>query len=90
VRHVLFYESAENMLAAARENFPAHKAHWQSFLDAGTLTGIGTFGNPQDEGAMAIFTSRAAAEEFAAGDPFVLNGVIKGWRVLDWNDALSA
>ena len=37
----------------------------------------GPFGDPQREGSMAVFTSREAAEEFAEGDPFVLNGVVR-------------
>jgi hypothetical protein len=36
---------------------------------------ISTFAVPQEEGSMGIFTSRDEAEEFAMGDPFVLNGV---------------
>jgi uncharacterized protein YciI len=89
VRFVLFYESADDMLALARENFPAHQARWESFVEGGTLLGIGTFGDPQNEGSMAIFTSREAAEQFATGDPFVLRGVVRHWYVRDWNDALS-
>jgi uncharacterized protein YciI len=49
---------------------------------------IGPFANAQDDGAMAVFTSREAAEEFARGDPFVLHGVISKWTILDWNEAL--
>ena len=33
---------------------------------------------------MAIFTSREAAEAFAYEDPFVLNGVVRDWRILEW------
>jgi uncharacterized protein YciI len=50
---------------------------------------IGTFGNPQDEGSMAVFKTREAAEEFVAGDPFVLNGVVRGWQIREWNEALT-
>ncbi len=28
------------------------------------------------------------AEEFAAGDPFVLNGVVTGWSIREWNEVL--
>ena len=31
--------------------------------------------------SMATFTSGEAAEEFVAGDPFSLNGVVAGWTV---------
>ena len=50
---------------------------------------VGTFGNPQDEGAMSIFTMREAAEEFAKGDPFVVHGVVRSWKVLEWNESLG-
>ena len=38
---------------------------------------------------MAVFTSREAAEEFAKGDPFVLNGVVRSWHVREWGEALA-
>jgi len=30
---------------------------------------------------MAIFTRREAAEEFVAGDPFVINGDVGNWEL---------
>jgi len=36
-----------------------------------------------------VFTSRAAAEEFVAGDPFMLNGVMKDWYIREWMEAVS-
>jgi len=89
MRYVLFYESAENMLPLAREHFPAHQARWQAFVDRGDILGIGPFGDAQNEGSMAIFTSREAAEDFAAGDPFVLEGVVSRWYLREWKDALA-
>ncbi len=50
---------------------------------------IGTFANPQEDGAMGIFTSREAAEEFARSDPFVLHGVVRRWYIREWNEALA-
>lgn len=46
-------------------------------------------GDSQEEGAMSIFTSRAAAEECAKSDPFVLNGVVAKWYVRDWDEGLE-
>ena len=37
---------------------------------------------------MGIFTTREAAEKFAAGDPFVLNGVVTGWLVREWMEVI--
>ena len=88
MKYVMFYESADNMLAKARQYFPAHQAHWAKFLSEGTLLMIGTFANPQEDCSMGIFTTREAAEEFAKGDPFVLNGVVKRWYIREWNEVL--
>jgi uncharacterized protein YciI len=33
--------------------------------------------------------SREAAEEFIAGDPFVVNGVVASWHVRPWNEILQ-
>ena len=60
-----------------------------NFMPAGTLLMVGTFGDPQKEGSMAIFTTWDAAEEFAKGDPFVLNGVVRDWHIREWNEVLG-
>ncbi len=88
-RYVLFYDSADDVAARAPAHFPAHKQRLDQFHADGTLLLVGTFGRPQEEGSMAVFTSRAAAEEFVAGDPFVRNGVVRGWRILEWNEILA-
>jgi uncharacterized protein len=88
MKYVLFYEPTDNLLEKARLHFPAHQAYWTKFLTEGTLLMIGTFANPQEEGAMGIFTTRKAAEKFAKNDPFVLNGVVKKWYIREWNEVL--
>ena len=50
---------------------------------------VGTFADPQEEGSMSIFASREAAEAFATGDPFVLNGVVRSWEIREWNEMLT-
>ena len=35
-------------------------------------------------GAMNVFTTRVAAEEFAPSDPFVVEGVVESWSVRTW------
>ena len=39
--------------------------------------------------AMGVFTTREAAEEFVAGDPSVLHGVVAGHSVRPWNEVLQ-
>jgi uncharacterized protein YciI len=89
VKYVLLYESADDVLAKAPAYFPAHSARLEDFHARGVLLMVGTFANPQEEGSMSIFTSREAAEEFANGDPFVLNGVVRDWTIREWDEVLT-
>jgi hypothetical protein len=38
---------------------------------------------------MSVFTTREAAEEFVAGDPFVRTGVVRDWSIRGWNEVLA-
>jgi uncharacterized protein YciI len=38
---------------------------------------------------MAVFRTAEGAEEFVAGDPFVLHGVVGSWYRRDWNEVLN-
>ena len=87
-KYVVFYESAPNVADNAPPHLAAHVARWKQFQDSGELLMIGTFGNPQDEGSMAVFTSREAAEAFVKDDPFVLNGVVQSWTIREWREAI--
>ncbi len=87
MKYVLFYESADDVAEKAPVHFAEHKARWQEFLERGNLLLIGPFSD--GSGAMAVFTTMAAAEEFAAGDPFVLHGVITNWYIREWMEAIS-
>ena len=89
MKYVLLYESADDVAAKAPARFPAHRERLDAFHARGDLLMVGTFGDPQTQGSMAIFTTREAAEEFAAGDPFVLHGGVRAWEVRDWNEILT-
>ena len=88
MKYVLLYESADDVASKAPAQFPAHKERLRAFHQQGELLMVGTFGDPQEQGSMAIFPSRAAADAFVEGDPFVLNGVVRGWEIREWNEAL--
>lgn len=87
MKYVLFYESADDVAATAPVHFTAHQARWHEFREAGSLLLIGPF--TDGAGAMGVFTTRAAAEEFAAGDPFVLHGVVRTWHIREWLEAIA-
>jgi hypothetical protein len=50
----------------------------------------GALAEPVD-GAVLLFEgdSPAAAEEFARRDPYVLNGLVKSWRVRPWTTVVG-
>lgn len=63
----------------------AREAHARGELVLG-----GAFANPPD-GAVLLFRgdSPAAAERFAAADPYVQNGLVTRWRVREWNTVIG-
>jgi uncharacterized protein len=85
-KYVLFYTSADDVLTRAPAHFPAHRVRLGEFHARGALLAVGTFGDPQSQGSMGIFTTREAAEEFARDDPFVTGGVVSAWEVREWNE----
>ena len=88
MKYVLFYKSAEDVRAKAPAHFAAHKAWYEEFHARGDLLMLGTFEDAQQDGAMSVFRTRAAAEEFAAGDPFVRHGGVESWHGHGWYEAL--
>jgi uncharacterized protein YciI len=87
MKYVLIYDSADDVAQTAPVHFAAHRARWKDFQADGTLLLIGPYAD--QSGALAVFTTRAAAEEFARSDPFVLNGVVRAWSVKEWAEALG-
>jgi len=83
---VSFYEVAPNAAEGLKTHFPAHRARLEDFHSRGLLVAAGPLGNPPT-GAMAVFPTREAAEDFIAGDPFVTNGLVSSWRLVEWGAA---
>lgn len=86
--YVLTYAmAADAEPAQLGELFPRHLETWTSFQRDGTLVAIGPMENTSD-GALAVFRTREAAEEFARADPFVREGMVGEWKVTGWREAL--
>lgn len=85
---VVFYETGPDALELLPVQYPAHKARGDEFASRGDLLMVGTFANPIEEGSMAVFRTREAAEEFVADDPFVTSGAVGHWYLREWNEVL--
>ncbi len=94
IYYVVFFEidypSIAEALADAPAAIAAHKKRSQEWHGQGKLVMAGAF-RDSPEGrlnTMGVLTSREAAEEFAKGDPFVLNGKVIRWYIREWNNML--
>jgi len=76
-------KSREEVMAV----YPRHKAFLDGFIARNEVVGVGSFVDAGG-GNMALFRSKAAAEEFAKGDPFLLAGLLKEYQVKDWGDQM--
>jgi uncharacterized protein len=65
--------------------YPRHKAIVEKYIAKGEVIGIGPF---SDLGNMAIFKTRAAADQFVTEDPFILEGLVRSFVIRDWNDTM--
>ena len=86
MKYVVFYEMAPDAGDKLAALMPAHRARWEVCREQGTLLAIGPF--TDRSGALGVFTTRAAALEYAEGDPFVLQGVVQKWYIREWHEVL--
>lgn len=82
---LLLYDLADDYLDRRPAFRGLHLELASRAQERGELVLGGALANPAD-GAVLLFKgdSPAAAEAFAAGDPYVRNGLVKRWRVREW------
>ncbi len=80
------YDGFADAIASAPAVLAAHRARSLEWHARGTLLMAGAFLNNQEEklGTMAVLTTREAAEEYARGDPFVLNDMVSKRYIRKW------
>jgi uncharacterized protein YciI len=88
---ILTYEYVDDMPARRPAFKDAHVAQLKESQQRGEALFAGVLpGTP--EGAMCVFRadSAAAVEAFAKADSYMTAGLIKEWRVREWNVAIGA
>jgi uncharacterized protein YciI len=90
MHYLLFYDVMPDYVARRAPYREVHLAHARRAFDRGELVLAGALTDPAD-GAVIVFrgNSPEAAETFARTDPYVLNGVVTGWRVRQWATVLG-
>jgi uncharacterized protein YciI len=90
VHYLLLYDVVPDYVTRRVPLRAAHIAHARAAVARGELVLAGALANPPD-GAVLLFRgeSPAAAEAFAAADPYVLNGVVTKWRVREWTTVVG-
>lgn len=85
MKAVVIGESSGASMDTIMSVYPRHKTVIDKYVNNGELIGVGPFA---DRGNMAIFKTRAAAEEFVKEDPFILEGLVRSFVIRDWNDTM--
>lgn len=91
MHYLLLYEAASDYLERRAQFRKEHLTLAWEAHEKGDLVLGGALGDPAD-GAILLFqgSSPRAAEEFARKDPYVLNGLVKNWRVRPWATVVGA
>ena len=90
VHYLLIYDVVDDYVERRAPLRGAHVAHARAAVARGELVLGGALANPPDT-AVLLFRgdSAHAAESFAKSDPYVLNGLVKQWRVREWTTVVG-
>jgi uncharacterized protein YciI len=90
VHYFLWYELAADYLDRRPAFRAEHLALARAAVERGELVLGGAVGEPLDT-SLLLFQgdSPAAAERFAAADPYVKSGLVKRWRVRPWTTVVG-
>jgi uncharacterized protein len=90
MHYLLMYDLIDDYVERRQPLRPAHLAHARKFVDRGELLLGGALAEPVDT-AVLLFRgeSPAAATLFATTDPYVLQGLVKRWRVRPWSTVVG-
>jgi len=85
VHYLLFYDLVDDYVERRRTLRAAHLTHARPYVERGELVLGGALTEPVDT-AVLLFRGDgpAVAERFAAADPYVQQGLVRGWRVRPW------
>jgi len=90
MHYILFYDVIDDYVEKRGQFRELHLKYARAAYDRGELVLGGALAEPVD-GAVLVFRDGSAevVERFANSDPYVLNGLVKEWRVRKWNTVIG-
>lgn len=90
MHYLLTYDLAPDYLARRAEFRNEHLTLAWAAQERGELVIAGPLTDPADT-SLLLFSgdSPDAAERFARADPYVIHGLVKNWRVRQWNTVVG-
>ncbi|HZU33318.1 MAG TPA: YciI-like protein [Candidatus Angelobacter sp.] len=87
---ILMYQVDDNYVERREEFRELHLKYAQAAYDRGELVLAGALAEPVT-GAMLVFRgpTEETAETFAKNDPYVINGLVRQWKVRKWNTVIG-
>jgi hypothetical protein len=86
---LLFYDVSDDYMERRGEFRDAHLAKALAANSRGELLLGGALNDPTDTDPDVPGETSEAAESFAKTDPYVLNGLVKQWRVRQWTTVVG-
>jgi len=85
MHYLLFYDVVDDYVQRRTQFRELHLKYARQAHQRGELVLAGALAEPVD-GAVLVFRgpSPEPAEAFAKADPYVINGLVKAWRVRKW------
>ena len=87
MHHILFYEVVPDYIERRTPFRAEHLGLARAAHEKGDLVMAGALTDPPD-GAVLVFRTPEAAQDFAQADPYVKNGLIAKWKVRAWNTVI--
>ena len=90
MHYILFYDVTNDYVEKRGQFRELHLKYARAAYERGELVLGGALADPVD-GAVLIFRGNSAelVEQFAKNDPYVLNGLVRQWRVRKWNTVIG-
>lgn len=89
MHYILFYDVVDDYVERRAQFRDQHLKLARRAHDRGELVLAGALADPPNQAVLVFRGSAEIAEAFAKSDPYVLNGLVKAWRVRKWTTVVG-